>query len=192
MTIDESFVLQKYNPSQTKLDFNELLDLASKLCNQIQYDEQFRTSKYFFLLSLQEDKYQKLQKQFQNKGVKYSLDELTELMRFAEEEYDPFMYQTAHEDYGKYADSFTRANEHWKQNLVGKYDYDNLIKSRIEERLTVENKSQGLVVADFVRFVNLTSGNLYKNRDLIVIMRRLGEDHISIEQVYKTFCKNYK
>lgn len=61
MTIDESFVLQKYNPTQAKSEQNEMLRLVSKICAQIEYDEQFRTSKYFFLLNLREDKYQRLQ-----------------------------------------------------------------------------------------------------------------------------------
>lgn len=47
-------------------------------------------------------------------------------------------------------------------------------------------------MSDFVRFINLVSGNLYKNRDLIVIMRRIGERNIDLNSVYRALCGNYK
>ena len=49
-----------------------------------------------------------------------------------------------------------------------------------------------LGVADFTKFVNLTSGNLFKNRDLIIILRRIGNDVVSLQEMYKIICKDYK
>ena len=84
MTIDESFVIQKYNPS-AKQKPAAMQDLINKFCTQIQRDEELRLAKYFFLLNLKEDKHERLQKEFQKRGIKYSLEELKTHMKFTED-----------------------------------------------------------------------------------------------------------
>ena len=52
-------------------------------------------------------------------------------MRFAEEEYDPFMFESSHEDYGKYASSLLDAHRYWSENINRKFSYKKLIKDGI-------------------------------------------------------------
>lgn len=54
-----------------------------------------------------------------------------------------------------------------------------MVKEGIEETLTIDNKLE-LTVSDLVRFSNLTSGKMYKNRDLMVILKRIGESNIRL------------
>ena len=49
-------------------------------------------------------------------------------------------------------------------------------------------------MADLVRFVNLNSGKLFKNRDLVIIMRRISEGKAEIEMkdVWRALCHDYE
>lgn len=56
--------------------------------------------------------------------------------------------------------------------------------------LVFDNKEDELIVSDLVRFVNLGSGNLYKNRDLVLIARRMSSNvnELSVEKIMRAFC----
>ena len=76
---------------------------------------------------------------------------------------------------------------------MNRFDYEKLKQEKIDRILVFENKEDELVVADLVRFVNLGSGNLYKNRDLVLIARRIwaNENELSVEKIFKAFCNNF-
>lgn len=47
-----------------------------------------------------------------------------------------------------------------------------------------------MTVEDFVRFLNIETGTFYRNRDLILIFRRMtSEPKISFETFIKTVCQ---
>lgn len=169
-----------------------MLELVSKICVQIEQDENLRACKYFFLLNAKENKYQQLQREFEKRGRKYSLEQLKAEMSFTEEEYDPFMEKQPHEDYVKYADALIAAEGHWRTQLFKKFSWSKLRENGIQDALASDSPSLKISVADLARFVNLASGNLYKNRDLILLMRRIGEGALPPDRIFRAFCEDYE
>lgn len=58
-----------------------------------------------------------------------------------------------------------------------------------QDRVDLERKGY-LTVEDFVRFLNIETGTFYRNRDLILIFRRLGSDtKLSFDAFLKVVCR---
>ena len=55
-----------------------------------------------------------------------------------------------------------------------------------------ENREEGVSLSDLVMFVNFSSGNVFKNRDLVVMMRRMGEGVVPRERVFWSLCGDYQ
>lgn len=102
------------------------------------------------------------------------------------------MEDETHQDYCKYADALISSNKYWKENIFRKFDYSILTKDGIKETLRSENDK--IQVADLARFVSLNSTKLYKNRDLIIIMRRIFGLKVdtNIKDIWRALCWNYE
>ena len=59
-----------------------------------------------------------------------------------------------------------------------------------EEKVDLEKKGY-LTIEDFVRFLNLETGSFFRNRDVILIFRRMTKTpEITFTDFLKTICTN--
>lgn len=94
-----------------------------------------------------------------------------EVFDLQEEEDNPFLtMRDADGSVSQLMESYVESEEHWQRFIGGKLDKNGV--SRVMRGMDIERKGW-ISVEDLVRYVNVESDQYFRNRDLILIYRRL-------------------
>ena len=90
------------------------------------------------------------------------------------EEHNPFYSSRNFSETASSAvEKYLRAQQYWKTHFLHQFDVRQMREEHFEEgKLDLEKKGY-LTVEDFVRFLNIETGTFYRNRDLILLFRRM-------------------
>lgn len=124
-----------------------------------------------------------------NMGIKIERSEqLATDMKISEEEYNPFYTCRGEGTYKDVATAYIEAKRHWEREIVEKFDQHLLTQEGFTEQAVDLDKKGYLSVEDLVRLLNLEADSFVRNRDLVLIHRRLAKNTLTFSELVRQLC----
>lgn len=134
-------------------------------------DEELRNAKIWFRDLASLNKWEQLREEAERAGIKFDKAEF----EVSEEEDNPFYsVRESEESYQCLVNRWLKSEKYWQENILGQFNLREFqVEKFTEDKVDLEKKGY-FVVEDLVRFLNMETGTFYRNRDLILVFRRLG------------------
>lgn len=155
-------------------DCQETRRFIEALKQQVSLDEELRNAKIWLDSAEIPNKWEAVRVELTKHHNNMSLQDVEKCFTNSLEEHNPFFtMKNYHESLSTVVEKYLASENFWQQSLRRKFNADLLKKERFEQdRLDLERKGF-LTVEDFVRFLNIETGTFYRNRDLVLLFRRL-------------------
>lgn len=170
-------------------DQSELNQLTKALCKQIMLDRNYRNAKYSYHDLKDKHKLESAMAAFTKHGVRLTPDILAKELMVSEAEYNPF-YKSERCSFEELARCYKSAIDHWQTHIKGAFDQSKLLASNLKRDLLFSDR-HSFTVEDLVRLISNETDESLRNRDLILLFRRLSTtERLAFNDFLRAVCHN--